>query len=218
MNQLRVLHETEKTIIVVSGCVGPRGDGYDPGAVTTSEEAEAYHAAQIKAFARAGADMVTAITMTNVNESIGITRAACSAGTPVAVSFTVETGGRLPTGESLEEAIDAVDRATGSGPVYYMINCAHPTHFADTLAGGGKWLARLRGIRANASTRSHAELNEATELDAGDPTELGRQYRDLRRRHPYINMLGGCCGTDHRHLECISNACRTDLTGQTKNS
>ncbi len=208
MAELREAFAGRASPIVVSGCVGPRGDGYDPGQIMTAEASETYHARQIAAFAEAGVDMVTAITMTNTPESIGIVRAAGKAGVPVAISFTLETDGRLPTGDSLEEAIAAVDAATGNGPAYYMINCAHPTHFADTLGQGGAWLARVRGLRANASRRSHAELNEAPDLDAGDPVELGGQYRDLVRRHPHINVLGGCCGTDHRHVACIGEACR----------
>jgi len=193
--------------MVISGCVGPRGDGYDPGKVMSPEEAEAYHGRQIRVFAEAGADLVTAITMTNTNEAIGVTRAARAADMPVVISFTVETDGRLPTGESLKEAIEAVDRATGRRPAYFMINCAHPTHFESVL-NGESWMQRLRGIRANASKRSHAELDEAEELDDGDPVELGAQYRDLRRRFGHINVLGGCCGTDHRHIEQICGACR----------
>jgi S-methylmethionine-dependent homocysteine/selenocysteine methylase len=126
---------------------------------------------------------------------------------PVAISFTVETDGRLPTGQGLKEAIAEVDEATLGRPAYYMINCAHPTHFEATLAGKGAWLGRIRGIRANASRRSHAELNEAPDLDDGDPVELGGQYRSLLRRHPQIAVLGGCCGTDHRHIEAICAAC-----------
>jgi S-methylmethionine-dependent homocysteine/selenocysteine methylase len=193
--------------MVVSGCVGPRGDGYDPGMVMRADEAQAYHAEQIGVFARSGADMVTAITMTNANEAIGVARAAQAAGMPVAISFTVETDGRLPTGQSLREAIAEVDGSTKSGPAYYMINCAHPTHFDTTLAGNEPWVKRIGGIRANASRRSHAELNEAPDLDAGDPAELGGQYRTLRQRHPQINVLGGCCGTDQRHIAAICGAC-----------
>ena len=209
MLELRGKHETARTPIVVSGCVGPRGDGYDPGQAMSAAEAERYHAHQIGALAAAGADMVTAITMTNANEAVGVTRAAMKAGMPVAISFTLETDGRLPTGQELAEAIGEVDGATTSGPAYFMINCAHPTHFEDALAADEGWTARLRGIRANASRRSHQELNDAPDLDAGDPFELGGQYRALLRRHPQINVLGGCCGTDHRHVECISRACRT---------
>jgi S-methylmethionine-dependent homocysteine/selenocysteine methylase len=208
MAELRAAHAARVKPIVVSGCVGPRGDGYDPGQIMSPEESEAYHAHQIATFAEAGADMVTAITMTNANEAIGIVRAAGKVGLPVVISFTVETDGCLPTGDSLEQAIAAVDAATAGVPAYYMINCAHPTHFADTLDRGGAWLQRVRGLRANASRRSHAELNEAPDLDAGDPVELGGEYRDLVRRHPHINVLGGCCGTDHRHVACISEACR----------
>jgi len=207
MQELRTAFQSERTPIVVSGCVGPRGDGYDPGTVMSPEEAEAYHAEQIGVFAGSDADMVTAITMTNASEAIGLTRAAKAAAMPVVISFTLETDGRLPTGQSLKEAIDEVDGATRSTPAYYMINCAHPTHFDATLAGKGAWLKRIRGMRANASRRSHAELNEAPDLDDGDPVELGGQYRALALRHPQINVLGGCCGTDHRHIERICAAC-----------
>ena len=155
----------------------------------------------------AGADMVTAITMTNANEAIGVARAAGEAAAPVAIAFTVETDGRLPTGQSLGEAIDEVDTATKSAPVYYMINCAHPLHFESTLQPNVPWTSRIRGVRANASRRSHQELNDAPDLDDGNPIELGGQYRDLIGRHPQINVLGGCCGTDHRHVQCISLAC-----------
>jgi S-methylmethionine-dependent homocysteine/selenocysteine methylase len=207
MKELREAHESPTTPMVISGCVGPRGDGYDPGQVMNVQEAEKYHMDQIRALADAGADMVSAVTLTNSNEAIGITRAAQKESVPVEIAFTVETDGRLPTGQSLQDAIEQVDRETNSGPVYYMINCAHPTHFDKTLTGG-TWVQRIRGIRANASKRSHQELNNSPDLDSGDPIELGNQYRNLVRRHPQINVLGGCCGTDHRHVEAIANACR----------
>jgi S-methylmethionine-dependent homocysteine/selenocysteine methylase len=206
LHGLRAELETDRSPMVISGCVGPRGDGYDPGKVMRPEDAEAYHGRQIRIFAEAGADQITAITMTNTNEAIGVSRAARAADIPTVISFTVETDGRLPTGEHLKDAIAAVDQATGNGPAYFMINCAHPTHFETILEGD--WVQRLRGIRANASRCSHAELNEAQYLDDGDPVELGQQYRDLRRRFTHINVLGGCCGTDHRHIEQISSACR----------
>jgi S-methylmethionine-dependent homocysteine/selenocysteine methylase len=206
MADLRAAHATADTPMVISGCIGPRGDGYDPGTVMSAAEAEDYHAFQARVFAQAGADMIAAITMTNSNEAIGITRAAQAGNLPAAISFTLETDGRLPTGQDLADAIAEVDAATGGGPAYYMINCAHPTHFAHTLAEGSPWLTRLRGVRANASRRSHAELNDSPDLDAGNPEELGRQYRALTERHPHITILGGCCGTDHRHLKQIGAA------------
>jgi len=207
MAELRGVHETPAEPFVISGCVGPRGDGYDPGQTMGADEAQDYHGAQIGIFADTDADMVTAITMTNASEAIGIARASQEAGIPCAISFTLETDGCLPAGESLKDAIAEVDEATGSGPAYYMINCAHPTHFDNMLAAGGPWLRRLRGIRANASRRSHAELNDCPDLDDGDPAELGRQYRELVRRHPQVTILGGCCGTDHRHVEEIGRSC-----------
>ena len=148
--------------------------------------------------------------MTNSGEAIGIVRAARAEGLPVVISFTVETDGRLPSGETLAEAIDVVDGETDGAAEYFMINCAHPSHFADALAAGSDWVTRIRGIRANASTCSHAELDEATTLDAGDPVDLARWYRRLRERFGHLTVLGGCCGTDHRHIEHICDACLTE--------
>ncbi|MEI9812008.1 MAG: homocysteine S-methyltransferase family protein [Acidobacteriota bacterium] len=206
MREMRDQHETPSTPIVVSGCLGPRGDGYDVGRVMSQREAEVYHSAQIEDFALAGADMAAAFTMTNTNEAIGITRAAERFQLPVAISFTLETDGRLPTGQTLAEAIGEVDEATSYQPLYYMINCAHPTHFMDAFQKS-EVLKRVRGIRANSSKRSHQELNDAPDLDMGDPVELGREYRKLMARHPQIAIIGGCCGTDHRHVEQMSIAC-----------
>ena len=168
---------------------------------------------QIRTFSETQADMVTAITMTNANEAIGVARAAAASGVPVAISFTLETDGRLPTGQSLRDAIEAVDAATRRTPAYYMINCAHPTHFDAVLLANEDWVKRLRGIRANASTRSHAELDQAKDLDDGDPAELGRQYRQLRHSFSHLTVLGGCCGTDHRHVEQICFACTLPSSG-----
>ena len=193
--------------IIVSGCLGPRGDGYDPGKVMSYAEAADYHGRQVAILAAAGADMLSGITMTNVNEAIGIARAAERAGLPVAISFTVETDGRLPTGDELGDAIAEVDEATGAYPAYYMVNCAHPTHFARVLLAGGEWTRRIRGLRANASRCSHAELDVMTELDEGDPEELAESYSALREQLPQLTVLGGCCGTDIRHLTAIAQAC-----------
>jgi homocysteine S-methyltransferase len=193
--------------IVVSGCVGPRGDGYDPGEVMTAEQACAYHSSQVASFAAAGADMVCAITMTNIPEAIGVVRAAGAVRMPVAISFTVETDGRLPTGQTLAEAIMTVDAVTGDAPAYYMVNCAHPTHFAHALEADESWVKRIAGLRANASKRSHQDLNDAPDLDDGNPSELGREHAALLRRHGRIRVLGGCCGTDHRHVAAMSRAC-----------
>lgn len=192
--------------IVISGCVGPRDDGYNPANLMTAAEARDYHARQVNVFDDCGVDMVSAITMTNVPEAVGIVRAAVERNLPAVISFTVETDAKLPTGETLREAIEAVDEQTDGAPAYYMINCAHPTHFGPALTTGA-WLDRIRGLRANASRLSHAELDEATELDDGNPAEFGAQYRELLERHSHLNVLGGCCGTDHRHVSEIAAAC-----------
>ncbi len=206
--ELRARHAGADLPIVISGQIGPRGDGYKADQTMSVAEAEAYHAEQIATFAASAADMVSAMTMTHAEEAIGITLAAKAAGMPVVISFTVETDGRLPSGQSLGDAISETDAATQGGPAYFMLNCAHPAHFEAQLAGGGGWLERLRGLRANASTRSHAELDEATELDAGDPLDLAARYQALRQRLGQLTVLGGCCGTDHRHVDAIAGFCR----------
>ena len=190
---------------VISGAIGPRGDGYKAGNMDAAE-AEAYHATQIAAFVEGGADMVTAYTLNSINEAVGIARAARAQGIPAVISFTVETDGRLANGATLREAVETVDRETSGAPEYFMINCAHPVHFESALQAGEAWVKRIHGVRANASTKSHAELDESTTLDAGDPRDLGRRYRDLRRAFPAMRMLGGCCGTDHRHVRAICEA------------
>jgi homocysteine S-methyltransferase len=205
LEEIREEHASEHPI-VISGCVGPQGDGYSPETMLTPEEAHRYHSTQIETFADTAADMVTAITMTYPEEAIGVTRAAVDNGLPVVISFTLETDGRLPTGQALGGAIQQVDDDTQAGPAYYMINCAHPTHFEDVLEPGAPWVERIRGLRTNASTKSHAELDEATELDEGDPANLGERHAALRTRLPRVNVLGGCCGTDERHVTSICTA------------
>jgi homocysteine S-methyltransferase len=196
--------------MVISGCVGPRDDGYNPSSLMSEDEAEDYHRTQIATFSETDADLVSALTLTNTSEAIGIVRAAQSCSMPVAISFTVETDGTLPSGTGLGEAIERVDEATDVGAAYFMINCAHPTHFAATLEDDADWAQRIRGLRANSSHKSHAELDEADELDAGDPVQLGQEYAQLRTRFPQITLLGGCCGTDERHIQQIAQACITD--------
>ena len=186
--------------VVISGCIGPQDDGYNPTAKLTAAEARDYHATQVATFADTAADMVTAMTITYAHEAIGLALAAREAGIPVAISFTVETDGRLPSGQELGEAIAEVDAATDGAPAYYMLNCAHPTHFEGVLEPGAPWRERIFALRANASTRSHAELDEAEVLDEGDPIDLGARYAALRDRLPKLTVLGGCCGTDHRHV------------------
>ncbi len=206
LEKLRDEQEPGGPPIVISGCIGPHDDGYNPTELLSAEAAQEYHATQIGTFAATAADMVTAITMTYAAEAIGIARAAAEAGLPAAISFTVETDGRLPSGQELGEAIEQVDRETGGSVSYYMINCAHPTHFESVLEQGDGWRERIGGLRANASTMSHAELDEAEELDEGDPADLGARYAELRERLPRLTVLGGCCGTDHRHVAEIRDA------------
>lgn len=208
LEEIRKKYETPKTPVVISGCIGPRGDGYIPSQVMSAQEALQYHNEQITTFSGTSADMVTAITMNYAEEAIGIALAAKKIQMPVVISFTVETDGNLPTGETLKDAIEQTDNVTDFYPTYYMINCAHPTHFEKMLKPGETWLQRIGGIRANASVKSHEELNESSELDIGNPEELALQYARMANLLPQFNVMGGCCGTDSRHVEQIARACR----------
>lgn len=206
LDELRERYAADVDPIVISGALGPRGDAYAPETRMSAGEAEAYHRAQVSALAAAGADMVTAMTLTYAEEAVGVIGAARAEGLPVAISLTVETDGRLPSSEPLGAAIDRVDAETDGGPDYYMVNCAHPDHFAHILEPGSRWVDRILGLRANASRLSHAELDESEELDDGDPAELGALHGGLRRVLRNVTVLGGCCGTDHRHVGAICAA------------
>ena len=200
---LRSKHETEDFKMPISLCIGPRGDGYSPKDKMSMEIAEEYHSHQIEIAAASNADMVSAMTMNYNEESIGIVNAAKKYSIPVVISYTVETDGRLPSGESLKEAITGLDKLTESYVSYFMINCAHPNHFTNMLKNTDNWLDRIGGVRANASTKSHAELDESEVLDEGDKDALARGYKELKTLLPNLNVIGGCCGTDHTHMEKI---------------
>jgi len=201
--ELRARFLTNAKPIVLNAVIGPCGDAYRPEAVITTEAAEAYFADQVGWLASTDADMITGLTFNQASEAAGLARAARTAGMPVVLSFTVETNGALPTGQSISAAIQQVDEATDGYPAYYMINCAHPDHFVSALQDES-WARRIRGVRANASRKSHAELDASPELDAGDPVELASQYRQLAQRMPWLNIFGGCCGTDLRHVTAIA--------------
>jgi S-methylmethionine-dependent homocysteine/selenocysteine methylase len=202
LNELKSAYAGLVKKIVISGCIGPRGDGYKPGMRMTATEAQSYHARQARIFAETEVDMLSAITMNYVEEAIGIANAAAAVDLPSVISFTLETDGRLATGMSLREAIESTDSAALEKPAYYMINCAHPSHFIPELErnSGGGWMKRVRGIRANASCKSHAELDESTALDSGNPEQLADENFRLKSLFPHLNVFGGCCGTDTRHV------------------
>jgi len=206
--EVRDRYESTDTKIVISGNLGPRGDGYNPTHRMTVHEAKHYHLAQLETFAATDADMAAAFTMNYPEEAIGIVSAAEACTMPIAISFTLETDGRLPSGDSLFDAINRTDDATGGYPAYYMINCAHPSHFAHILSGNNTAIKRIRGLRANASKRSHAELDASSDLDAGNPSELANDYRLLRQTLP-LSVVGGCCGTDHQHVDAICAAMKS---------
>ena len=192
---------------VVNGVIGPRGDGYVVGSTMSAAEAAAYHGLQARSFAEAGAHMVSAITMTYAEEAIGVSRAAAAAGLPAVISFTVETDGRLPSGQTLGDAIAQVDDANRVAPAYYMINCAHPTHFSIELDERAPWLARVHGVRANASPPEPRRARRRHRTGPRRHRRAGALYADLASTLD-LRVVGGCCGTDHEHVATI--ACALD--------
>ena len=205
MSQLRDEFSANGKPIVLNGVVGPKGDAYAPEAAIAVQEAERYHSKQISWLAKTDVDMVSALTFTQADEASGLVLAARNAGLPIVVSFTVETDGRLPTGQPLGEAIESVDHSTDGFASYFMVNCAHPDHFSHVISDT-PWARRIRGIRCNASRKSHAELDASPTLDAGDPVELCHQYVALKAKLPWLNVFGGCCGSDLRHVTQIARA------------
>jgi S-methylmethionine-dependent homocysteine/selenocysteine methylase len=196
----------------ISGCIGPRGDGYTASTMMTAAEAMEYHRKQVQLFANSAADLISALTLNYANEAIGLIRAAKAHGIPIAVSFTVDTNGELPSGETLREAIERCDHETNGYTSYFMINCAHPTHFHKRVQDLGSWVKRIGGVRANASRLSHTELDNASELDRGSPDDLANEMLALKRLATEMNVFGGCCGTDHEHIAKIAEALRNHMT------
>ncbi|MFT3987754.1 homocysteine S-methyltransferase family protein [Aestuariivirga sp.] len=196
-------YQSPQTPMLVGGVIGPRGDAYNVGRTPDAAESEDYHSEQILTFRKAGADHVTAMTFSSVEEAIGLARAAKALDMPVVISFFVAPGGKLKGGETLDEAISRVDAATGTAPAYFMINCTHPTEFTPGLTPG-PWNSRLGGFMPNAVAMETLDLCKLGHLEDGDPQELGGQMAELAQRFPHVNVWGGCCGTDGRHIGQIT--------------
>lgn len=191
--------------VIISGELGPRYDGYVISEKMTTEEAQQYHSAQVESFSSSNVDIITAATMNYVEEALGVTLAAKSTSTPLVVSFTLSSEGDLPSGMTLKEAIMKVDTISGEYPLHYMINCVHPVYFAELLKKNKDqaWIKRIKGIRPNASSKSHEELDNLGTLDVGDMDELANYCKEIQDSCKHIKLFGGCCGTTVEHIECI---------------
>lgn len=193
----------------IAGCLGPRGDAYGTGGSMTAEEAEEYHLTQLTTLKGTEADMAVALTFNNVPEAVGAVRAAGRVGLPIGVSLTLSSEGRLRSGPTLREAVEAIDAETGGAAAWMGTNCSHPMEFFPALDDAGPWLDRLRYFRPNAAMMDKLALCKLGHLEDGDPVELGGQMADLALRLPRADILGGCCGTDERHLGEIARSVLT---------
>ena len=190
--------------LTIAGDVGPRGDGYVADKMMTVDEAKAFHSVNIGGLVAGGAELIQALTMNYWEEAAGVILAAKANNLPVTIYFTVETDGKLVGGMTLQEAINKTDEATGGYATHFGVNCAHPTHCAPSFAGLDQaTLQRVKQLRVNASKMSHAELDEAEELDAGNIDELAGEVAELSTKYN-LTTIGGCCGTDNRHMQAIA--------------
>lgn len=189
--------------ILIQGLIGPRGDAYETNHSITEAEAQDYHSVQLQTLKSANVDLATAMTFNNVPESIGVARAAVEADVPLCISLSLDGSSNLNSGPSLAEAITTIDAATDSSVAFFMINCVHPLEYEPALADE-QWITRIRGVRPNASVMDKLSLCTIGHLEAGNPTELGKQMGDLMQRYPHMDICGGCCGTWDTHLDQIA--------------
>ena len=190
----------------IAGIVGPRGDAYQVNPTITADESEEYHSVQLATLAASGVDLVEAMTFNNVDEAVGLARAASSAGLPLSVSFVLDSDHNLNGGPSLKEAIESVDAAAGSDrPAFYGINCSHPFEFMPAIESG-EWFKRIRCLRPNAAAADKISLCTLGHLEEGDPVELGSLMGQLAADYPHIDIWGGCCGTWDKHLDHIARS------------
>ena len=190
--------------VYIAGCLGPRGDAYGTGGAITEDEAEAYHSVQLRTLKETPADMAIALTFNNIPEAIGAVRAAQALDMPIGVSLTLTAEGRLRSGPTLREAVETIDAGTDGAATWFGTNCEHPLEWADALADAGPWLERMRYFRPNAARMEKLALCTLGHLEDGDPEELGSQMGALAAALPRADILGGCCGTDERHLGAVA--------------
>jgi S-methylmethionine-dependent homocysteine/selenocysteine methylase len=191
--------------VYIAGVIGPRRDGYDPAGAPGTVEARAYHARQAEVLAACGVDLLYAPTFACASELIGVAQAMASTGLPYVLAPVLGEDGRLPDGTALADAIDAVDAAVVPRPLHVMVGCVHPSRVQAIAASGsaGALPDRVAGIKANASTLPPDQLDKLGRLDEGDCQLFARQMTALRRDHG-LRVLGGCCGTNDRHIAALA--------------
>jgi S-methylmethionine-dependent homocysteine/selenocysteine methylase len=199
-----LIEETGHRQAFVAGVIGPAGDAYTPSEALDPDAGETYHRDQARALAEAGVDFLFAPTFPAVSEAIGVARAMASTGIPYAVSFVLAPTGHVLDGTPLADAVEAVDAAVDPRPMHFSLSCIHPTVAARALeAAGPDARARVRECKANASRLPTSELVQLDHLEGDDPDPFASAMWELHERFG-TNVLGGCCGTDDRHMRALA--------------
>lgn len=189
--------------ILVGGILSCRGDAYNTADALDADEAQAYHAYQVGRLASAGVDFLLASTIPASKEAAGMAAVMAECGLPYIISFIIRPSGKLLDGTPLVEAIAEIDVSVSPQPTAYMLNCVHPANARRTIAAGpnnsAQLKSRLIGLQGNASRMSPEELDGRVELDADPPERWARAMLSLHDDFD-MRILGGCCGTDNRHI------------------
>lgn len=204
---LRRIQKESGIEMYVGGLMGCKGDAYTGEGALSSHEARAFHQWQAELFREAGADFLYAGIMPVLGEAAGMAQAMAETGLPYIISFTIQRDGRLIDGTTITGAIEYIDSLSGPKPVCYMTNCVHPKIVYDALSQPFNRneivKSRFLGIQANTSPLSYAELDGSPDLISSEPEEFAEEMIKLRSISN-MKLFGGCCGTDHRHMEQVA--------------
>ncbi|MBW2409401.1 MAG: homocysteine S-methyltransferase family protein [Deltaproteobacteria bacterium] len=203
INRIRQDVSQSADCIYIAGLIACRGDSYEPREALTADKAEAYHRLQAQELAHAGVDFILAATLPAVSEALGIAAALSQCAIPYSLSFVIRSDGRVLDGTPLQAAIEKIDAAVNPGPLFYQINCVHPAIFRKAIEQSEPGFDRLLGLQANTSEKSPEELDGLGYLDTSEPEEFAESMLALHT-HFGLKIIGGCCGTDHRHIEEIA--------------
>jgi homocysteine S-methyltransferase len=207
LQSIRNTYDDYSKLMFIGGLMACRGDAYRPEEALTEPDAADFHKPQAAMLAESGVDYLMAATLPAVSEARGMAKTLSDLRIPYVISFVIRPDGTLLDGTPLHRAIDQIDSTTEHPPFFYLINCVHPSVFARGLGRETEISKSIRkrvlGLQANTSSRSPEELDGLEQLDGSDPDKFAEEMLDLHHQFG-IKVIGGCCGTDHRHIHAIA--------------